>query len=232
VPDRLFDAGLYDITTKSPDVERWLGEQSYDSADGHDHSHHHNDVNRHNDHIQAYCIASDDAISMNGFNLFVELLQSYHGPNLLRVKGIVKLEEQPETPVIIHGVQHVWHPPVELAAWPDGDRRTRLVFITRDIAKAEIEGLFAGFEAAVFAYGHVHIPNMRRLGNLVLANISSVNLPQDGDVRAKYGLLTWEKKFGWSVEQHRVEYDLNQELDVLAHKQPPDWENMQKRLQA
>lgn len=144
VPNRLFDAGLYDINTKTPDVARWLGEQAYDLADGHDHDHH-NDVNRHDDHIQAYCVTSDNAISMNGFNLFMELLQSYHGPNLLRVKGIVKLEEQLETPVIIHGVQHVWHPPVELAAWPDDDRRTRLVFITRDIAKAELEGLLKAF---------------------------------------------------------------------------------------
>jgi len=144
VPNRLFDAGLYNVETKTPDVGRWLGEQAYETA-GHDHGHHHGDVNRHDDHIQAYCVTSNDAISMNGFNLFMELLQSYHGPNLLRVKGIVKLEEQLERPVIIHGVQHIWHPPVELAAWPDGDHRTRLVFITRDIKKAEIEGLLKAF---------------------------------------------------------------------------------------
>jgi len=35
--------------------------------------------------------------------------------------------------VAIHGVQHLFHPPVELPAWPDGDRASRLVFITRDI---------------------------------------------------------------------------------------------------
>jgi len=140
VPPRLFDAGLYDVDTKSPDVARWLGEEAY----GDDH-HHHHDVNRHDDHIQAFCVSADDAISMNGFNLFMELLQSYHGANLLRVKGIVKLEEQPERPVVIHGVQHIWHPPVELDAWPDSDKRTRLVFITRDIQRAEIEGLLKAF---------------------------------------------------------------------------------------
>lgn len=140
-PDRLFDAGLYNAETKSPDVSRWLADEAYS---GHDH-HHHHDVNRHDDHILAYSVAADDAISMNGFNLFMELLQSYHGTNLLRVKGIVKLEEQPDKPVVIHGVQHVWHPPVELDAWPDADHRTRLVFITRDIPKAEIEGLLKAF---------------------------------------------------------------------------------------
>lgn len=141
MPSRLFDAGLYDVETKSPDVERWLAEEAYA---GHDH-HHHHDVNRHDSHISAYCITSDDAISMNGFNLFIELLQSYHGANLLRVKGIVKLEEHPEKPFVIHGVQHVWHPPVELSGWPGGDARTRLVFITRDIPKVEIEGLLKAF---------------------------------------------------------------------------------------
>ncbi len=142
VPARLFDAGLYDVATKSVDVGRWLGEEAYRD---HEHGHHHHDVNRHDSHISAYCVTADDAISMNGFNLFIELLQSYHGANLLRVKGIVKLEEHPEKPVVIHGVQHIWHPPVELDAWPDGDARTRLVFITRDIPKAEIEGLLKAF---------------------------------------------------------------------------------------
>jgi G3E family GTPase len=142
VPSRLFDAGLYDVNTKSADVGRWLAEEAYA---GHDQHHHDHDVNRHDSHISAYCVTADNAISMNGFNLFVELLQSYHGANLLRVKGIVKLEEQPEKPVVIHGVQHVWHPPVELDAWPDGDARTRLVFITKDIPKLEIEGLLKAF---------------------------------------------------------------------------------------
>ena len=68
-----------------------------------------------------------------------------HGPNLLRVKGIVKLAETPETPVVIHGVQHVFHPPVTLAAWPDADHRTRLVFIVNDIAPRAIEDLFNAF---------------------------------------------------------------------------------------
>ena len=141
VPECLFDAGLYDPATKAPDVSRWLAEEAY----GDDEHHHHHDVNRHDDRIQAYCVTSNEAISMNGFNLFMELLQSYHGANMLRVKGIVKLEEQPEKPIVIHGVQHVWHPPVELDAWPGGDRRTRLVFITRDVPKKEIQGLLKAF---------------------------------------------------------------------------------------
>jgi len=68
-----------------------------------------------------------------------------HGPNLLRVKGIVKLAEAPEQPVVIHGVQHIFHPPATLPAWPDDDRRTRLVFIVNDISQRAVEDLFNAF---------------------------------------------------------------------------------------
>jgi G3E family GTPase len=158
-PDRLFDAGLYNPATKSADVARWLAAEAYEARGHHHHDHDEgHDVNRHDDHINSYCVASDEAIGINSFNLFMELLQSYHGPNLLRVKGIVKLTEQPDRPVVVHGVQHVFHPPVELDTWPDDDHRTRLVFITRDIAQSEIEALLKAFtqkislDASVFQY--------------------------------------------------------------------------------
>ncbi|MEM8688666.1 MAG: GTP-binding protein [Pseudomonadota bacterium] len=148
-PEKLFNAGLYDPESKSPDVKRWLAEEAYGvdrNGHGHGHGHdHHHDVNRHDDHISAFCIASDLPISAPSFDLFLELRRSYHGPNLLRVKGIVKVEEDQERPFIIHGVQHVFHPPVQLDAWPDEDRRSRLVFITRDVQKAELEKIFAAF---------------------------------------------------------------------------------------
>ena len=75
----------------------------------------------------------------------MELLKSYHGENMLRMKGIVKVSDDPKRPVVLHGVQHVFHPPVRLASWPDGDERTRLVFIVKDIEKKMIEGLFRAF---------------------------------------------------------------------------------------
>jgi G3E family GTPase len=68
-----------------------------------------------------------------------------HGPNLLRVKGIVKLAETPGQPVVIHGVQHIFHPPATLGGWPDEDRRTRLVFIVNDIPQRAVEDLFNAF---------------------------------------------------------------------------------------
>ena len=61
------------------------------------------------------------------------------GNDLLRVKGIVNVLEHPSQPMVIHGVQHIFHPPIKLGAWPSDDHRTRIVFITRDIEKDVIE---------------------------------------------------------------------------------------------
>ncbi|RAI30488.1 GTP-binding protein [Rhodoplanes elegans] len=115
----------------------------------HHHGHHGHDPNRHDDHIRAFTLSTDEAVPAAAFDMFLELLRSVHGPELLRLKGIVKLAEQPDAPMVIHGVQHVFHPPAQLAAWPDDDRRTRLVLIVRDIAEARIRELFAAFLSAV-----------------------------------------------------------------------------------
>jgi G3E family GTPase len=146
-PGRLFDVGLWDPKTKSPNVEAWLREEAYrDEAahahgHGHDHDHGHDhahDVNRHDDRIRAYCVTRDAPISGPAFNLFLELLIANRGPDLLRVKGIVQIAEEPDTPAVIHGVQHVFHPVVWLDAWK-GTPQTRLVFITRDVPQSFVE---------------------------------------------------------------------------------------------
>ena len=139
--ERLFTMGLFDPAKKTPDVQRWLAAEAYDKQ----RHHHRHDVSRHDDHIRSFSFAEDRAISAAGLELFLELLKSYHGANLLRMKGIVKVEDDPARPVVLHGVQHVFHPPVRLAGWPDGDERTRLVFIVKDIEKPMIEGLFRAF---------------------------------------------------------------------------------------
>ena len=141
--DRLLDCGLYDPGQKIPDVKRWLAEEAH--ADAHAHHGHNHDRNRHDNRIRAFVLATDQAIPASAFEMFLELLRSAHGPNLLRLKGIVKLAETPERPVVIHGVQHVLHPPAQLDGWPDSDHRTRMVFIVRDIEPAAIRGLFDAF---------------------------------------------------------------------------------------
>ena len=63
------------------------------------------------------------------------------GQNMLRIKGIINVEGEIR-PAIINGVQHIFHPVQWLDAWPNKDRRTKLVFITRNVRKEEIEDLF------------------------------------------------------------------------------------------
>jgi G3E family GTPase len=143
----LLNAGLYDPETKTADVRRWLAHEAYPAAGqaGHHDHHHHHDPNRHDAHIRAFALTADRALPAATVDMFLDLLRSLHGPNLLRVKGVVQLAESPDTPLVIHGVQHVLHPPARLAAWPDSDRRTRLVFIVRDLDPAAIAGLFSAF---------------------------------------------------------------------------------------
>lgn len=145
IPQNLFNTGLYDPETKTANVRRWLSADAYRHSD----HHHHHDANRHDDHIESFSITSNKAISQWNLELFLELLRGYHGPNLLRVKGIIKLEEDLQKPLIIHGVQHIFHPPFQLDKWPDDDHRSRLVFITRDIKKAQLEDLFKAFSDPV-----------------------------------------------------------------------------------
>jgi G3E family GTPase len=139
---RLLDCGLYDPARKTPDVRRWLAEEAYAGHDTHQASH---DPNRHDDRIRAFSVATEAAIPMATFDMFLDLVRSLHGPNLLRLKGVVKIAETPDTPVVIHGVQHVFHPAATLPAWPDNDHRTRLVFIVRDLDPRVIRDLFDAF---------------------------------------------------------------------------------------
>ncbi len=141
VPEALFGCGLYNPLTKTNDVVQWLRTEALEDIA----AHHHHDVNRHDKHIKAFCISHDEAIKSNDFNLFIEVLLSTYGANLLRIKGIVKLAEQPDRPVVIHGVQHVFHPPAQLARWPDDDHRTRIVFITKDVNETELSSLLNSF---------------------------------------------------------------------------------------
>jgi G3E family GTPase len=141
----LTGCGLYDPDRKIPDVSRWLADEAIAAAHSHGHHHHHHDVNRHDERVQAFTLATDRAIPAAMLDLFLELLRSTHGPNLLRMKAIVNIEETPDRPMVLHGVQHVLHPATQLDAWPDADHRTRMVFIVRDIEPRVIQELFDAF---------------------------------------------------------------------------------------
>jgi len=151
-PDVVLDCGLYDAEGKNPRLAQWLNAQAVEAAheDHHDHDHHDHhhapaDANRHDAHIRAFCLTSETPLAPGAFDMFLDLLRQAHGPRLLRVKGVVALSDDPARPVVIHGVQHVFHPPHRLSAWPDADHRTRIVFIVKDLEEHFVTGLYNAF---------------------------------------------------------------------------------------
>jgi G3E family GTPase len=136
-PQRLFDAGPFDLASKSLDVRSWLGEGSDDHGHG-----------RHAE-IQTYAIVRTEPIHAVALTLLLETLAEHCGADLLRLKGIVNIAESPDRPAVIHGVQHVFHAPAFLPHWPSNDRRSRIVVITRGIPQAWIEALIDALAAEV-----------------------------------------------------------------------------------
>jgi len=146
-PTLLFNIGFYDPATKSADVGRWLRAEAFGTE--HAHEHEHIDVNRHDDRIRAFCITRERPISWAALSAWLDGLATMRGEDLLRLKAIVALSDRPDQPLVLHGVQHLFHPPVLLPEWPSEDRRTRMVFITRDLPREVIETTLAAFEDAV-----------------------------------------------------------------------------------
>jgi len=150
-PEALFGLGLFDPEKKSVEVRRWLQDEALVSADDDEHGHghhHHHDVNRHDDKIRAFCLVRDKPMSWSALSGWLDALASMRGDDLLRVKAIVAIADRPDQPVVLHGVQHLFHPPVLLPEWPSEDHRTRIVFITRDLPRETIEDTLRAFEEA------------------------------------------------------------------------------------
>jgi len=194
----LFNIGFYDPTTKSLDVRRWLRDESFEGDHGQDvgHGHEHPDVNRHDDRIRAFCITREQPISWAALSTWLDGLAAMRGDDLLRLKAIVALSDRPDQPVVLHGVQHLFHPPVLLPEWPSEDRRTRMVFITRDLPRETIETTLAAFEEAVEERPSSQSPP-RELGNggtrrnfLVSAGSIAAATAFAGSARAVMGRTT------------------------------------------
>lgn len=155
-PAGIMNLGLFGARGRSPDIQRWLGAAQYAPApaeqrqaggDGLAPAHHqppHDDVNRHNDRIRAFCFSVDAPIPEARLNAWLDMLMGLLGERILRVKAIFNVAEH-ERPLVAQGVQHVFYPPVFLPSWPDDDRRTRAVFITDGLSKQAIEQTFRMF---------------------------------------------------------------------------------------
>ncbi len=136
-PALILDAGLFNAKDKHPDVKKWLNAEAF--RIGHDHQH---DPNRHSAHIAAFSFIAEEPVDWPSLAMALEILTQSRGEQILRLKGIVNVKGE-EKPVVIHGVQHIFHPPVMLDAWPDEDRRTKLVFITNDLPRGMVEQVLA-----------------------------------------------------------------------------------------
>jgi G3E family GTPase len=96
----------------------------------------------HSDGIVSFVLADSKPTPWPVFARAMETLMAMRGPDLLRVKGFLNVAGC-AGPVVVQFVQHLAHPPVELAGWPDDNRESRVVFITRNISERQVRGLFA-----------------------------------------------------------------------------------------
>lgn len=101
---------------------------------GHSRDHHHD----HGSHsgIRSFAVVREEPVTMSGLELWMGMLGEVRGPSLLRIKGIVNIDGRP---IVLQAVQHMFHPLSELPDWPDDDRRSRIVFITRDLDREQID---------------------------------------------------------------------------------------------
>ena len=149
--DIMAAAGPYDPSAKAPEVSAWLDAEAWSAAHAHGHGHHGHahDRNRHDARIHAFCLTYDAPLPLQGLSTWLEMMVATRGDALLRVKCLLSLVGETQ-PVVLHAVQHVFHEPTRLAAWPPGhDQRSRLAFIVRDLPRQVMEdGLNAFLDAA------------------------------------------------------------------------------------
>jgi G3E family GTPase len=142
-PAELTDVGLRSARPDAARLSRWLGETGEGGgylgqrlAPG----------VKHDPAIRSFALVFDQPFAWDTFSAALDMLARLRGPDLLRVKGLVNVTGE-QGPVVVQAVQHIFHPTVTLAAWPSDDRRTRLVFITRNITRETVEQLFAAVGA-------------------------------------------------------------------------------------
>ena len=100
---------------------------------------------RHGERVQSFTLSLARAVSWPEYVAWLAALRRFRAADLLRVKGFLAVEGC-QGPVLVQFVQHLAPPPVELDAWPDTNRASRVVFITRGIAEAQVRALFAAVQ--------------------------------------------------------------------------------------
>jgi len=101
--------------------------------------------------VTTFCLRRSAPLHAVTLSLFLQLLAEHCGAKLLRLKGLVDVVESPGRPALIHGVQHVFHPPAWLDAWPDDDRTTRIVVIAQGLDAGWLQDLIEVLDDEVTA---------------------------------------------------------------------------------
>mgnify|MGYP001814529150 FL=1 len=164
IVESLLGTATYDLRTKGEDALAWLAAEQVilqrQAGQGHDHGHahehghdhehdHHHDhdhhdhdnPNRHHSGIEAHAILIEEPLEAARFYLFLQALKLSIGSDLLRLKGLVKLADDPERPVVAHGVQQQVHQIDRLENWPSDDKRTRIVLIGRNLGVERLRSI-------------------------------------------------------------------------------------------
>jgi G3E family GTPase len=156
IDDPALDLGMLlrqtglDPADPNADARAWLNAAAYaDRHDhaGHDHADHdhaaHDHHGLHDRDIASFCFIREQPIAREALRFLLDALQQNLGPNLLRVKGLIHVAEEPDRPAVIQGAQHLLHTLSWLDHWPDADRRSKIVFITQGFESADVEDMIA-----------------------------------------------------------------------------------------
>jgi G3E family GTPase len=148
-PAVFLSAARYGAGCNEGDIAGWLREAEHANALAHEHGLRHS-ASGHDARIRSFCLYHERPIRRAGLMMWLDMLATLRGANLLRVKALLNVEGEP---VVVHAVQTVIHEPIVLDAWPTEDRRSRLVFITRNIERHQMERTLDAFDYAPAAIG-------------------------------------------------------------------------------
>jgi predicted phosphodiesterase len=114
--------------------------------------------------------------------------------------------------------------------FPSEQRQIELYGRTRQ-PDEDLEPLLGNIVAHTIAFGHIHVPAIRRWRDLTLVNVSSVSMPGDSDPRGKYVIFTWLDGTGWSVRHVTVSYPIENEIQAFRQFKPPSWQASIEQLE-
>jgi G3E family GTPase len=153
---KLLTSPGFDSANPQADPRPWLNLESYQNT-AHDHDacgddHHHEDDHHEHDHsrqlhshhlegrgIENFVLMRENPLVREEARFLLDGIAQNLGAGLLRVKGLVNIAEEPGRPAVIQGAQHLLHTMTWLDRWPDGDHRTRIVFITQGIPRESLK---------------------------------------------------------------------------------------------